>query len=74
MYVYCLCFREIDGVVYVYCLCFREIDGVVYVFCLCFREIDGVVYPGDVKEKEQARQQYERAKQRGQSAGHVAAS
>ena len=43
-------------------------------YCLCFREIDGVVYPGDVKEKEQARQQYERAKQRGQSAGHVAAS
>lgn len=36
-----------------------------------FREIDGVVYGGIVKEKEQAKKDYERAKKRGQSAGLV---
>ena len=35
------------------------------------REIDGVIYPGNVKEKEQARKQYQRAKKRGQSAGLI---
>ena len=36
-----------------------------------YREIDGVIYPGNVKEKEQARKQYQRAKKRGQSAGLI---
>ena len=35
------------------------------------REIDGEIYPGDVKEKAQAQRQYQRAKQRGQSAGII---
>ena len=38
---------------------------------LYFREIDGVIYSGDVKEKEQAKKQYQRAKKRGQSAGLI---
>ena len=42
-----------------------------YVFFSLYREIDGVVYPGDVKEKEKARKQFEAAKKKGQSAGHV---
>ena len=42
-------------------------------FCQNFfyREIDGVIYPGNVKEKEEARKQYDRAKKRGQSAGLI---
>ena len=44
----------------------------LYIFLnLYHREIDGVIYPGNVKEKEQARKQYERAKKRGQSAGLI---
>lgn len=34
-------------------------------------EIDGVVYTGDVNEKEKAKQQYQRAKKKGQSAGLI---
>ncbi|XP_029646351.1 inter-alpha-trypsin inhibitor heavy chain H3 isoform X2 [Octopus sinensis] len=34
--------------------------------------IDDVEYPGEVKEKEQAKKAYEKAKRKGQSAGHVA--
>lgn len=41
---------------------------------LCsFREIDGKIYAGDVKEKEAAKAQYEKAKKKGQSAGKVSA-
>ena len=38
---------------------------------LYYREIDGVIYSGTVKEKEQAKRQYQRAKKRGQSAGLI---
>ncbi|KAL4227000.1 Inter-alpha-trypsin inhibitor heavy chain 3 [Mactra antiquata] len=34
-------------------------------------EVDGVVYPGVVREKEAAKKSYEKAKKKGQSAGHV---
>ncbi|XP_021340029.1 inter-alpha-trypsin inhibitor heavy chain H3-like [Mizuhopecten yessoensis] len=34
-------------------------------------EIGGKIYPGDVKEKEAALKQYQKAKQTGQSAGHI---
>ena len=37
------------------------------------RVLDGVVYPGIVKEKEAAKRQYVEAKDRGESAGYVAA-
>lgn len=40
-------------------------------FLVCFREIDGILYPGIVKEKEAARKTYEKAKKKGQSAGHI---
>ncbi|KAJ8301346.1 LOW QUALITY PROTEIN: hypothetical protein KUTeg_020333 [Tegillarca granosa] len=33
--------------------------------------INGVIYIGEVKEKEEARQQYEQAKSKGQSSGHI---
>lgn len=32
----------------------------------------GILYPGQVKEKEMAKQEFERAKRKGLSAGHVA--
>lgn len=35
-------------------------------------EIGGVVYPAEVKEKEAAKAQYEKAKKKGHSAGHIA--
>ena len=38
---------------------------------LVCREMGGKVYPGQVKEKEEAQKQYDKAKQRGQSAGQV---
>lgn len=34
-------------------------------------EIDGIIYPGIVKEKEAAKKTYEKAKHKGQSAGHI---
>ncbi|KAK3610525.1 hypothetical protein CHS0354_008955 [Potamilus streckersoni] len=34
-------------------------------------EIDGTVYPGEIKEKEQAKTQYEAARSRGESAAHI---
>ncbi|KAK3590742.1 hypothetical protein CHS0354_030981 [Potamilus streckersoni] len=34
-------------------------------------EIDGIEYVGVVKEKEEAKRQYDRAKKRGQTAGHI---
>ncbi|XP_052059425.1 inter-alpha-trypsin inhibitor heavy chain H3-like [Mytilus californianus] len=37
-------------------------------------EIGGRRYAGDVKEKEKAKQQFEEAKSRGESAGHIAAA
>ncbi len=37
-----------------------------------FREIDGKIIVGDVKEKEKAKEQYEEAKSKGQTAGLVA--
>lgn len=33
--------------------------------------INGLIYIGEVKEKEEARQQYEQAKSKGQSSGHI---
>ena len=36
-----------------------------------FREIDGVLYPGIVKEKQEAKKTYDKAKRKGQSAGHI---
>ena len=38
------------------------------------REIGGKRYAGNVKEKEKAKKQFEEAKSRGESAGHIAAS
>ena len=38
-----------------------------------FRIINDIAYAGEVKEKEAAKKTYERAKKRGESAGHVAA-
>ena len=35
------------------------------------RYIDGVRYDGEVKEKNKAKRQYNEAKRKGQSAGHV---
>lgn len=35
-------------------------------------EMGGILYPGQVKEKEMAKQEFERAKRKGLSAGHVA--
>lgn len=35
-------------------------------------DIGGKIYPGEVKEKEAAKAQYEKAKKRGHSAGHIA--
>ena len=37
-----------------------------------FRDIAGKIYAGEVKEKEAAEAQYEKAKKRGHSAGHIA--
>ncbi|XP_060603951.1 inter-alpha-trypsin inhibitor heavy chain H3-like [Ruditapes philippinarum] len=34
-------------------------------------EVDGVLYPGIVKEKQEAKKTYEKAKRKGQSAGHI---
>ncbi|KAK3101322.1 hypothetical protein FSP39_002680 [Pinctada imbricata] len=34
-------------------------------------EIDGQLYPGQVQEKEAARQKYEKARQKGHTAGHI---
>lgn len=39
-------------------------------FSIC-RTIDGVTYPGNIKEKEVAKKQYEKAVSRGQTAGLV---
>lgn len=39
--------------------------------CLFFREIDGKTYTGEVKEKEKAKKQYEKAVSSGQTAGLV---
>jgi hypothetical protein len=36
-----------------------------------FRTIDGVTYPGNVKEKEAAKKQYEKAVSQGKTAGLV---
>jgi len=36
-----------------------------------FREIDGVEYPAKVKDKDEARKDYERARKKGQSAALV---
>jgi hypothetical protein len=36
------------------------------------REIDGRLYPGEINEKAKAKEKYEKAKKKGQSAGHVA--
>ena len=47
---------------------FRELNS-FFSFC---REIEGVVYPGEVKEKAEAKKAFEKAKRKGQSAGHVA--
>jgi len=35
------------------------------------REIDGRLYPGEINEKAKAKEKYEKAKKKGQSAGHV---
>ena len=37
-----------------------------------YRKIDGKVIFGEVKEKKQAKKEYEQAKLLGQSAGHIA--
>lgn len=37
-----------------------------------FREIDGKIFPGEVNEKAKAKEKYDKAKKKGQSAGHVA--
>ena len=39
---------------------------------LNFREADGKVYEAYVKEKEEAKQEYDKAVQQGQTAAHVA--
>lgn len=39
-----------------------------------FRETSNKTYVGEVKEKEKAKQEFETAKSRGQSAGHIAAA
>ena len=38
---------------------------------MIYREIDGVVYNALVKDKDEAKKDYDRAKKRGQSAGLV---
>jgi hypothetical protein len=38
----------------------------------CFREVDGKVYEAYVREKEEAKQEYEQAVTSGQAAAHVA--
>lgn len=43
----------------------------VYNICLNYREIDGNIYPGEIKEKDIARNTYENARWTGQSAGHI---
>lgn len=45
-------------------------DYMYYVRCW-YREIEGVVYPGVIKEREAAKSQYDKAKRKGQSAGHI---
>ena len=44
---------------------------VVIFLSLFTRTIDGIVYDGEIKEKEAANKQYEKAKSKGQSAGRV---
>ena len=44
---------------------------VVIFLSLLTRTIDGIVYDGEIKEKEAANKQYEKAKSKGQSAGRV---
>lgn len=44
----------------------------VWLFIVLYcREIDGIVYPGIVKEKQAAEKTYVKAKEKGQSAGHI---
>lgn len=53
-----------------YCPLIKYIGFVIHLY-LCFREIEGKVYTSEVKEKEKARQQYEKAVSSGQTAGLV---
>ena len=44
---------------------------IIFVFYFC-RVMDGILYPGQVQEKEKAQRDFESAKRKGLSAGHVA--
>lgn len=50
--------------------CLTLIRSVILIVSFC-REIDGIVYPGIVKEKQAAKKTYDKAKKKGQSAGHI---
>lgn len=50
---------------------FEFFQGVLCCFLCAFREIEGKEYIGEVKEKEKAKKQYEKAISSGQTAGLV---
>lgn len=43
----------------------------MFFIIIFFRIINGTEHMGNVKEKEQAKQEYDQAKSRGQNAGHI---
>ena len=44
---------------------------IMYLFVCLRRDVDGKIIVGEIKEKKAAREQYEAAKQRGESAGYI---